>query len=171
MIMIDTLNPGSTMVQPQQITANSPLLPAKNRKSHRKPFFTTANTKIYAAKGGHARHQAWLKEREILRSLTATVQALPRLEPDDAFRQRRLERVRQQLNRLDEMAAKEKNPLLLNRLYSAIEKLAEQERILAGRPLPGSHRPAKQQRQDKAAAAADALELPDHLVAQVQALE
>jgi hypothetical protein len=163
MYMIDTLNPGSTHVEPQQITANSPL----KRPKHK---FTPANAKQFASKGGHARHQAYLKEREILRSLTATAMALPRLEPDDAFRQRRLERVRQQLNRLDEMAAKEKNPLTLDRLYSAIAKLAEQERILAGRPLPGSHRPSKQ-RQEKAATAADALELPDHLVAQVQQLD
>jgi hypothetical protein len=46
-----------------------------------------------------------------------------------------------QLNRLDSMMAKEMDPQRLDRLASAQSKLSEQERILAGRPLPGSRKP------------------------------
>jgi hypothetical protein len=55
----------------------------------------------------------------------------------------RLMRVRKQLDRIDEMMANEDEPQALDRLASAYAKLSEQERILDGRPLPGSHRPTK----------------------------
>jgi hypothetical protein len=53
----------------------------------------------------------------------------------------RLMRVREQLNRLDSMMAKETDPQKLDRLASAQAKVAEQERVLDGRPLPGSRKP------------------------------
>ena len=54
----------------------------------------------------------------------------------------RLERVRLQLDRIDAMMLVEVEPALLDRLASAQARLSEQERILAGRPLPGSRKPA-----------------------------
>lgn len=59
----------------------------------------------------------------------------------------RLMRVRRQLASLDKkigeliLEASEENAGAIDRLCAAQAKLAEQERILAGRPLPGSHRP------------------------------
>jgi len=50
-------------------------------------------------------------------------------------------RVREQLNHLDSMMFKETGPSKLDRLASAQAKGAEQERILDGRPLPGSRKP------------------------------
>jgi hypothetical protein len=55
--------------------------------------------------------------------------------------ERRLLRVREQLDRLDKLILAEKDPQRIDRLASAQARLAEQERILDGRPLPGSHRP------------------------------
>jgi hypothetical protein len=53
----------------------------------------------------------------------------------------RLERVRLQLDRVDKMMMEEDDPQRIDRLASAQMRLAEQERILAGRPLPGSRKP------------------------------
>jgi hypothetical protein len=49
--------------------------------------------------------------------------------------------VRKHLDRLDELMMTETDPQKLDRLASAQARLAEQERILDGRPLPGSLRP------------------------------
>ncbi len=45
------------------------------------------------------------------------------------------------------MMLKETDPQKLDRLASAQTRLAEQERIMSGRPLPGSRRPGKEARQ------------------------
>lgn len=54
--------------------------------------------------------------------------------------------MREQLDRLDTMLLAEKDAQKLDRLASAQLRLSEQERILAGRPLPGSRRPGKEDR-------------------------
>lgn len=77
----------------------------------------------------------------------------PKAKPDD-YMLRRLTRVRGQLDRLDEMMRTEMDPQKLDRIASAQAKLAEQERQLAGRPLPGSLRPTGKQ------SAASMIEVP-----------
>jgi len=57
---------------------------------------------------------------------------------------RELRQVRQQIDRLNGMLDQEADPVRLDRLCSAITRLSERERQLAGRPLPGSLRPTKQ---------------------------
>ena len=52
-----------------------------------------------------------------------------------------LMRVRRQMEKFQDMMMEEEDPQKLDRLASAFAKLAEQERILDNRPLPGSHRP------------------------------
>ena len=56
----------------------------------------------------------------------------------DSFTADRLLRVRKQLDRIDQLASKETEPKLLKEYAEACARLSEQERILAGRPLPGS---------------------------------
>ena len=73
--------------------------------------------------------------------LEAEVQTAAR-ELLDEFAARRLMRVREQLQRLDDLAAQATDSKVLKELADATTRLAEQERILAGRPLPGSRRPA-----------------------------
>jgi hypothetical protein len=63
------------------------------------------------------------------------------LQAADSYVSARLSRVRLQLDRVDEMMMTEKDPQKLDRLASAQARLAEQERIMSGRPLPGSRRP------------------------------
>jgi hypothetical protein len=60
---------------------------------------------------------------------------------DLAYKALRLIRVRKQLDRIDEMMMAEVDPSKLDRLASAQARLSEQERILVGRPLPGSLKP------------------------------
>jgi len=55
----------------------------------------------------------------------------------------RLMRVRAQLDRIDEMILTETDGKVLQALATATAKLAEQERILGGRPLPGALRPVE----------------------------
>lgn len=64
------------------------------------------------------------------------------------FAKQRLIRVRTQLDRLDAMAAEELDTKRLKELADATSRLQEQERQLAGRPLPGTLKPsqAKQRR-------------------------
>jgi hypothetical protein len=59
----------------------------------------------------------------------------------DDYLNRRILRVRAQLEKLDQMLAAEDNPQAIDRLASAQSRVSEQERILSGRPLPGSQRP------------------------------
>jgi hypothetical protein len=61
----------------------------------------------------------------------------------DEYIVKRVMRVRAQLDRIDRMMMEEDNPQAIDRLAAAMARLSEQERILAGRPLPGSHRPSK----------------------------
>lgn len=49
---------------------------------------------------------------------------------------------RAEIKRLQELAAKLTEPADIERMARAINQWGERERILAGRPLPGSHRPA-----------------------------
>jgi hypothetical protein len=64
----------------------------------------------------------------------------------DEFSRARLARVRAQLNRIDDLLEAEVDPQRLDKLASAQSRLAEQERQLAGRPLPGSLRPTAEKR-------------------------
>ena len=60
----------------------------------------------------------------------------------DDYISKKLLRVRKQLARLDDLLDEEDEPALIDRLASAIGRLSEIERNLAGRPLPGSRKPA-----------------------------
>jgi hypothetical protein len=60
----------------------------------------------------------------------------------DPFLAERRDVLRARMIRLENMLGTEDDPAKLDRLASALAKVAEQERILDGRPLPGSRRPA-----------------------------
>jgi hypothetical protein len=59
----------------------------------------------------------------------------------DGYSEKRLMRVRKQLDTIDAMLLGETDPQRMDRLAAASARLCEQERQLAGRPLPGSYRP------------------------------
>lgn len=94
--------------------------------------FTAANAREMAARSHEAR-----REREVAFP-QPTLQTAPQL---SSYVAKRLARVRRHLDRLDELMMTETDPQKLDRLASAQARLAEQERILDGPPLPGSLRP------------------------------
>lgn len=68
-------------------------------------------------------------------------ETLPKDElPELSHGERRLARVRRQLDRLDAMLLREKDPAKLDRLAAASAKLEEQERRLSNRSLPATVR-------------------------------
>ena len=99
-------------------------------------LFTSEN----AAEMG-ARSQALRKQR--LEELRLAANPVP-LPADNSYSERRLSRVRNQIESLSDMLDKEDDAQKLDRLASAIARLSEIERQLAGRPLPGSRRPREE---------------------------
>jgi hypothetical protein len=95
-------------------------------------LFNSQNAAEMAARSHEARRQ---------RVLMPAIYLNPQPQHAGDYVASRLVRVREQLNRLDSIMAKETDPQRLDRLASAQSKLSEQERILDGRPLPGQRRP------------------------------
>ena len=110
------------------------------------PVFTTSTCREAAAKSLVVRRRrkelnkiaADQAEQAALQTLTLRLTDPLR----DQFTVARLVRVRKQLTRLDAMMERERDARNLDRLASAQSRLAEQERLLSGRPLPGQRRPA-----------------------------
>lgn len=106
-------------------------------------IFTKENCRFYAANGAAKKRANKLKAIEerlkppplppLPEAILATQAAL--------FCEKRILRVRKQLDSIDAMIAQETDPQRLDRLASAQSRVSEQERILSGRPLPGSQRP------------------------------
>lgn len=95
------------------------------------PFlFNTENAREMQRKGVEARR--------------ITVEPEPEPTCDNSYLAGRLARVRTQIAKIDELYDKAKDPLDLDRLARAMSTLAELERVLDNRPLPGSRRPGKE---------------------------
>jgi hypothetical protein len=121
-------------------------------------YFTKENARQMQAKG-------ILLRKQRMDAICNTVKTLVD-DPSTDYQKVRLARVRAQLARVDEMIDEETDPKLLNQLAQAQDRLAEQERKLAGRPLPGSHRP-RQAGQTLPVAGAWLDDVPAQVVAQV----
>ncbi len=102
---------------------------------------TVANAKEMAARSHAARRMRLAREELATEPLPQAAQS-GTSGADDSYVARRLLRVRGQISKLDDMLEKERDPLKIDKLCSAIARLAELERHLAGRPLPGSRRPS-----------------------------
>jgi len=100
--------------------------------------FTSENASEMAYRSHAAREQATRERKELVERAKDAI-ALAESIPEYVVT--RLARVRVQLDRIDDMLMKERDPSKLDRLASAQSRLAQQERELAGRPLPGSLRP------------------------------
>ena len=113
--------------------ADPPATPAKP-----KGFFTKENACHYAALGQAARRLV-----SNLKHAEANSQQPTGLSPAllNDFQSRRLVRVRAQLDRIDYMLITARDSKRIKELTDASTRLSEQERILAGRPLPGTKRP------------------------------
>ena len=87
-------------------------------------------------------HEENMRLKYLAQIATANA-SVPVVAAVDDYIGKRLGRVRLQIDQLDAMLLAERDPQALDRLAAASARLSEQERILAGRPLPGSHRPTK----------------------------
>ena len=114
-------------------------------------LITAANARQLAAQAAIAR-QEYRRQRAAeltqLRSevqrLNAELSALQSGHPSRSsgdYASARLQRVREQLDRIDTALAKETDPLAIERLSRASSVLSAQEFGLSGRPAPGSLRP------------------------------
>ena len=137
--------------------ANANTLDGSTAKGHRAdmPLFTRDNAAIMAAKGNSVR---WSRPRTT--QSTAEPTAIPATVPKpvaevlDDFTVRKLVRIRDQINRVEGLLDEATEPQAVDRFANALTRLYDLERILAGRPLPGSRRPApdgKQRGQPSAA--------------------
>lgn len=100
------------------------------------PFITAAN----AANLSKLAHDA--KAR--LNIVRKEMQARNGNDMLSAYVNRRLSRVRRHVDMLSDMLEQETNAKALDQLASALSRLCEIERQLAGRPLPGSLRPVRE---------------------------
>ena len=117
--------------------------------------FTAANARELAAKAHAARRQRLASGIPATETSPLTPQVGPHEAAND-YVSRRLARVRVQLDLVDRRIAEQANRAtvdgqLLNWLCAAQERLAEQERILSGHPLPGSRKPSPERVQHQAA--------------------
>jgi len=114
--------------------------------------FNSANARENAAKAHAARLQRLASEAQAAETFPHTSQGGPHDAAND-YVLRRLARVRVQLDLVDKRITEQANDKtvdgqVLNWLCAAQERLAEQERVLAGRPLPGSRRPRNDEPRD-----------------------
>jgi DNA repair exonuclease SbcCD ATPase subunit len=106
--------------------------------------FTTETARANVPKSVESRLRRKREQQELIASLLAKISQSAA--PNDDFTERRVNRIRKQLEtldgRLDELSsAPDIDAAAIDRVASAISRLSELERQLSGRPLPGSLRP------------------------------
>jgi len=87
---------------------------------------------------------SWQRRRERAAMLADAEPTEQPSQQDAGYTAQQLTRVREHLARLDAQLEATKDPQAIERLVRARGVLGEQERILAGRPLPGSRRPGRE---------------------------
>lgn len=99
--------------------------------------FTAENARLMALRSVEAR-----KQRKDHPQPSAVQPSADTLATLDDYQAKTIVRVRERMDKLLDLLEEEEDPNKLDRLASAFAKLQEEERKLAGRPLPGSHRPS-----------------------------
>jgi hypothetical protein len=107
----------------------------------RMPLFTRENAAILGKQGAIARWSKPRPEAPVAIPQITTPIAQNIAQPLADYAERRLNRVREQLDKIDAMAFEENDPKRLKELADASARLSDQEFKLAGRPSPGSRRP------------------------------
>ena len=107
----------------------------------------TAETAVIAAKKSHSPESARFLPKPAIVDLAIPARIEPNTAEIDPFVSKTLARTRRQISRIqglieDQSESETLDCAALDRLASALSRLSELERQLAGRPLPGSYRPA-----------------------------
>ena len=105
------------------------------------PFITSENARELQRLGVEARLARQKLQEERLKLAEESLD----------FPSRTLSRVRAQIETLLDDLGKERDPQRIDRLASALGRLNEIERQLAGRPMPGSLKPSANQHQTASA--------------------
>ncbi len=80
---------------------------------------------------------------DVLKAVTSA-DVLPTVQASPHYVLQRLTRTRAQIEALDVQLLASDDPRAIQAISVAIRNLTEIERVLAGRPLPGSHRPVRE---------------------------
>ena len=130
------------------MTVESPLIsvePSQNSvqpsSTQGKRLFSGEFAKEMAQKSVESR-KAKLAEAEQAKAIVAQLQASAIVEPDDLYRLNRLKATREALEGLYSDLKKADDAKDQKAICDSIARLSEVERLLAGRPSPGSHRPS-----------------------------
>jgi hypothetical protein len=100
------------------------------------PFQFTPERAAELARRGHAMRKAEAEAVKVMAVANDTLKV-------DGYVAKRIVQVRRQIEGLNERLEAAVDPKDIKALCDAISKLAELERVLAGRPLPGQRRPGK----------------------------
>ena len=107
-------------------------------------LFTRENAREMSAKANYVRwHKPDPEPRQEAKAETPAI--APAAIPEDGFADKTLVRVRKQIESLLDDLSIERDAQKKDRLASALGRLNEIERQLAGRPIPGSLKPSSKQ--------------------------
>jgi hypothetical protein len=109
--------------------------------------FTKANA-VQMSRKSHEQRRINQAMRE--NALTRPTLISPDSGEPDPYVSVELTRARAHISRINSMLDKEQDAQQLERLARALNVLSERERVLAGRPLPGSRKPAPERSKPKA---------------------
>ena len=114
------------------------------------PQWTPEQARAYSAIGSAAATAARKRRAESRAESLRTVPSAERVAPEEDYSGLLLIRTRAHVSNLNyvlshELTRPSPDPTKIDRLASAWERLAEVERRLAGRPLPGSRRPPREE--------------------------
>lgn len=93
-------------------------------------------------------HEARRRNKELREQAAAEPQPVPQ-NPSESYVDKRLIRVRAQIDMLSDMLEAEEDPAKIDRLANAITRLSGLEREYANRPLPGTLKPSSTPRQPR----------------------
>lgn len=111
-----------------------------------KHYFTPENAADMAKRGNITRHRNRQLKMEMLKRIQDKLENLDKIElscdSTDDYLKERVSRTREKILKIENMIDSCTQPKELDQLASALTRLSELERILSGRPLPGSKKPA-----------------------------
>lgn len=138
------------MIESAQLTQNLAETPLESnsetlsdKPSGKHWLFTSEMAKEAARKSVLAREKREA-EAEQAKAIVGQLKAAAIVEPCELYVTNRLQRTREQLERLDRDLAAADDPKAVKAICDAMRALSEIERTLAGRPLPGSRRPGRE---------------------------
>lgn len=94
------------------------------------PLFTSENAREFGLRSAVARREQ--AEATAAAEIEAT---------NPGYVERRVVRVRARIEAIDMLLERERDPMKIDRLASALERLSELERVLSNRPKPGNSKP------------------------------